>query len=79
MPRGSVDISLRASSNDCGVLLVKISALFGATFLMKTRSPGFSAKSRQGCKQSRIFARAVQGAMKLLVQLFNPQRIVFCE
>jgi len=74
-----VDIPPRASSNDRGVFLIKISAFFGATLLMKTRPPGFSPKPGQGCKQARIFARAIQGKMKLLVELFNPQRIVFRE
>lgn len=79
MLRGSVDISPGASGNDRGVFLEKINALLGATLLMKACPPRFSSKRCYGSQQSRIFALAIQGQVKLLVELLNPHRIVLCE
>jgi hypothetical protein len=74
--RGSVEILLRASSNDCRVLHEKVSALFGAMLLVKRRPPRFSSQRCYGFKQPSILASA---EMKLLVKFQYAHRVVFCD
>ncbi|GAC1043542.1 hypothetical protein thsrh120_35460 [Rhizobium sp. No.120] len=61
------------------MLLEKLYPLLSARLLMKARTPAFPPKRFYGSKQSSIFTTAIQGAMELMVELFNPQWIVFCE
>lgn len=71
------DILPRTSGNDCRMLLEKLTTLLGTVLLMKACASRFPPKRFYGSKQSSISAAVVQGAMELMVELFNPQRVVF--
>lgn len=73
------DILPRTSGNDCSMLLEKFSALLGTVLLMKACTTRFPPKRFYGSEQSSILTPAVQIAMELMVELFNPQWIVFRE
>src|SRR4051812_35087276 len=79
MPRGSVEIAARAGRDEGGMLLEKILARLSVVLLVNSRPPRFAPKRRQASEQPRILAPAVEGQMKLLVERFDLQRIVFGE